>query len=302
MSGTVLCNAIEEARQRCGIKVLYVLDPAQLPPVGERASPSLHITDKPENRAILRKVMRYDNELLVLATAIRECIKNKNWHSPLRSSHSDGKGVWLMPESRFCGNLVRSIAENPAGVKAIAWRNKTVDRYNKMVREHLGFRDAYNVGDRILLAGPIEKGGTMIAHTDDEFRVDEVASSKVTVLENGAKVPCWILSVSNDEQSLILQVPVDDFVVSSILSRLAQAARRAKRADQRAAWETFWSVKNQFNKIRYGYALTAHRGQGSTYTMAFVDQMDILSNSTKREAFRCLYVACTRATDRIISF
>ena len=92
-AGSVLCDAIEDARQRCRIKILYVGDPAQLNPVKEKTSPAWRKARKPECRAMLKQVMRYDNELLVLATELRECIKQKNWHSPLRSNHTD-TGVW----------------------------------------------------------------------------------------------------------------------------------------------------------------------------------------------------------------
>jgi ATP-dependent exoDNAse (exonuclease V) alpha subunit len=51
--------------------------------------------------------------------------------------------------------------------------------------------------------------------------------------------------------------------------------------------------------VRYGYALTAHRAQGSTYETVFIDQEDILSNPTKAEGGRCFYVAATRASKRI---
>jgi exodeoxyribonuclease-5 len=73
------------------------------------------------------------------------------------------------------------------------------------------------------------------------------------------------------------------------VEELAQAAR----ADHRK-WGAFWAFKEAFHKVRHSYAITAHRAQGSTYEAVFVDWRDILTNRNRGEAFRCLYVACTR--------
>jgi exodeoxyribonuclease-5 len=73
------------------------------------------------------------------------------------------------------------------------------------------------------------------------------------------------------------------------IEELAQAARINGRK-----WKAFWDFKESFHSLRHAYAITAHRSQGSTYDTAFVDWQDILTNRSRGEAFRCLYVACTR--------
>ena len=71
--------------------------------------------------------------------------------------------------------------------------------------------------------------------------------------------------------------------------RLAQEAKADKRK-----WRHFWDLKDAFHSLRHAYAITAHRAQGSTYEHAYVDWRDILLNRNRQEAYRCLYVACTR--------
>lgn len=299
-AGSVLCDAIEDARQRCRIKILYVGDPAQLNPVKEKTSPAWRKARKPECRAMLKQVMRYDNELLVLATELRECIKQKNWHSPLRSNHTD-TGVWKWKtKEQFEKNLIKSVrAGNLDNSKVIAWRNKTVDYYNSIIREALGFRDPYCVGDRLLLAEPIEESGTLIAHTDDEYGVVNVHANKLNV--DGVGIATWQLELKGD-QELIVDVPQDVSELDRVLAQKARVARASTGQGRRIAWQEFWSVKSMFQKVRYGNALTAHRAQGSTYTNIWLDQMDILANRDKREAFRCLYVGATRPTTNLYSY
>jgi len=109
------------------------------------------------------------------------------------------------------------------------------------------------------------------------------------------------LHVSGD-QDLQLKIPKRTSDLQEILSAKAALARTADRRWRREKWRDFWNTKRKFNAVRYGYALTAHRAQGSSYNTVFVDQQDILANPVKREAFRCLYVAVSRPTYAIHTF
>lgn len=297
---TQLCEAIEAARVRNQIKILFVGDPAQLPPVGERTSPSWRMTEDPECRSMLRKVMRFDNQLLTLSVALRECIKNKDWVSPLESDHEEtGVWKWKSRESFDRALLKRISREAVPDTKVVAWRNKTVNRYNLMIRDALGFTGDYCVGDSLLLAEPVQTAGTIIAHIDEEFLVKEVDESLVKV--DNKQVEVWRLTVEGARR-LVLDIAKDQADVDVILGEKAAIAQRSQGQGRKTAWADFWDTKHLFNRVRYGYALTAHRAQGSTYKDVWIDQMDILSNPNKREAFRCLYVAATRPTTNLYSF
>jgi exodeoxyribonuclease-5 len=141
----------------------------------------------------------------------------------------------------------------------------------------------------------------MVASVDDDVTVKSVTQGTVKHLETGAVVPVWSLAVEGDA-NLTLKIPVDDSEVQAILSNLAEFAKREKGYSRKAAWAQFWRFKRMFHKVRYGAAITAHRSQGSTYENVFVDQMDILANSDKRTAFKCLYVAFTRPTTRVFTY
>jgi ATP-dependent exoDNAse (exonuclease V) alpha subunit len=47
----------------------------------------------------------------------------------------------------------------------------------------------------------------------------------------------------------------------------------------------------------YGYAITVHKSQGSTYTNVFVDEADIDTNKKHAERNKLKYVAFSRPTD-----
>lgn len=58
--------------------------------------------------------------------------------------------------------------------------------------------------------------------------------------------------------------------------------------------------------IDYGFAITSHKSQGSTYDIVFVDMNDIVFDKRGRiypdmdDMLRRLYVACSRAHNQLI--
>lgn len=54
-----------------------------------------------------------------------------------------------------------------------------------------------------------------------------------------------------------------------------------------------------FALVNYGYAITCHRAQGSTYYNTFVDVDDILKNIKDNESKKCLYTAVSRTSNEV---
>ena len=299
----ILADAIEEAVVVNSLKVILIGDPAQLPPVGQRSSRVWKLTHNLENRSLLKEVVRYENQILSLAVQIRKCMKEEDWVSPIRNNNSDNEGIFKYKSKEiFIRKMLSYISlKNVNECKVVAWRNKTVDYYNNLIRNNLEFQSKFCEGEQLLLSKPIKAvDGTISAHIDDEFSVKKVVKTTLTVLEEQINV--YALSATQVDTGLnfLLHVPINEIRVGELLNDLATKARGAQ--DKRKAWKTFWEVNDTFAKVRYGYALTVHRLQGSTLTDVWVDQEDILSNSNPLESFKCLHVACTRPTTRIFTF
>ena len=66
-------------------------------------------------------------------------------------------------------------------------------------------------------------------------------------------------------------------------------------------WAFYYSeLVDTFADVTYGYAMTVHKSQGSTYERVFIDMKDIIhKNPKERESFQCLYTAITRASGEI---
>lgn len=295
MVNTTLFQFIAAAARAQKIKFIFLGDDAQLPPVGESCSaiwgltmPSAHLTE----------VMRHDNSILELATKIRNSIDHPAPRLKLNSANDGEEGIWKFDEGMFEQRIATMASVgvfNACGeAKIIAWRNATVDRYNKRIREILygseGACKPWLVGDRVILVEPAKDlENEIIATTDDEGVITRVEEDWHPVY---GEFKVWRISVTvDDNRPISLRVLHEDSLRLHVerVEELALAAR----ADRRR-WGSFWEFKEAFHKLRHAYAITAHRSQGSTYTHTFVDWRDILINKNRPEAFRCLYVACTR--------
>ena len=300
MVNTELLKYIEKAAKTYGCKVLFVGDPAQLNPVGENRSPIWGKYDID----VLKKVERHDNQILKMATHIRETkIPDLN----MRNDNDEKEGVWYLDHSDFISKI-KEFAKNGSFAtqsRAIAWRNKTVDKLNSIIREeiygvektekHVWLKD-----ERIVFTSPYNTETTNVI-------TDEEAVVKMFAVQQHLKYPefkAYYLTLEfGDKYPYTETIPVlheDSFHAhKKKLAELAHLARKADYKTKGALWKEFWEIKEMFAQIKYGYALTAHRAQGSTFENAFVDVNDILSNSNSVEAKRCLYVAVTRPTTRL---
>lgn len=283
------------------LKWIYSADRAQLNPIGEdesliwkRKMPSVELTE----------VVRYDNQILNLATHIREQIVNyPEWDLEVRSSHKNKEGVWRKKQREFLHYLEKAAKQGQFNeidhTKAIAWRNATVNQLNTTIRFHTFGRHAYDepwiAGDRVMVADPVTGEHGIKANIDDEGTIVSVVVTHNTFYKD---LKCYNIVIKLDDGPELEVSIIHEESATDLAKKLNELAYEAKQ--DRTKWKFFWALKNNFHKIRHSYGLTGHRSQGSTFRYCFIMQHDIMSNREKLEALRCLYVASTRATTGLI--
>ena len=110
----------------------------------------------------------------------------------------------------------------------------------------------------------------------------------------------YVVSESNKQpfQEAIKQIKISITQIKDYLSSKKNISTRKLFIITRL-WEYFYySFIDIFADISYGYCITIHKSQGSTFKDVFVDCKNIL-NFNKSESLNCLYTAITRASSTL---
>lgn len=293
-----LFDLLRDAADKWSLKVIFMGDPAQLPPVKENESMAL----QGPNAVELTDVKRHENQILELVTDIRKVIWSPAPSINIRSNNDGHEGVWKLDKNSFKRQIFSAAAAGEFAdgrtSKIIAWRNVRVAEYNNIARHAIFGAEAqpgfYLPGDRIVAAGPCERGEDVLMTTDDEAIVESYIECKHPIEPKYHAIELKCRTEDNRVVRLLVIHPASAAQFAADSEMLAHEARANSKL-----WKRFWEHRDIFHDIKYAYALTAHRSQGSTYVNAFVDYQDTLYNRNRREAFQCLYVACSRARKRL---
>jgi hypothetical protein len=190
-------------------------------------------------------------------------------------------------------------------VKILAWRNKTVDTYNTMIRNYIHQQKdlaKYLPGERLIAMEPLmDDEKHVLIHNSEEM---EILDYEIKDWDEGGKMFKYYnahVSVFREDEGwsefmikLIHEDSEKDY--NNILKRQANYADSLQSGSflARSAWMDFYEFKRTFFWVRYSYAVTCHKSQGSTYNIAVVMEDDIEMNRNTYEKNRILYTACTR--------
>lgn len=292
--------------------VLYVGDPAQLPPVGEDMAPCFSTPDRSTLDAIVRQAA--GNPILKAATALRTQEPGQMDWGWCQAAESGPHGVFLAGDDAdgwmrdaFTSSEFR---ENNDAFRYVAYTNDRVREVNTKVRRWIYGETAtpFVPGERVICRKPVTVfGGGMAFSTNEEAIVASVEASvrEVTFAHLPAgsdrraldawttNLHVWNVRLQHDGLGEVLcQIPrrVDD--LKAIDRRLVSEAKANK-----GRWFEKFSFMEEVGDLRCVYALTAHSSQGSTFDNVFLDVADCskLERSNLEEMKKLLYVAVTRA-------
>lgn len=298
MVNSHLHKLLREKADQYDLKVVFLGDKAQLPPVGEAASPIWG--SGPD--VSLTEVVRHDNQILDLVTAVRGVVGHPAPCINLKSHNDGSEGVWKLSKQAFKQSIYDSALNggfaDGSKSKVIAWRNARVSEYNDLIRQAIfgaiAVPGMYLVGDRIVAAAPCVRADDTLMTTDEEGLVEGVIECKHPIEPKYQAIELKVRTELNKLVRLLVLHPASAQQFENDSQSLAHLARENGRL-----WKKFWEHKDLFHDIKYAYALTAHRAQGSTYENVWVDSQDILLNRNRLEAFQCFYTACSRPTTRL---
>lgn len=332
MLNTDLVKLITETAKTFLVKVLFIGDKNQLPPIEPKDGKS-QVSQKISSvftrddikQSCLTKIERQkdSNPLLDLYIDILSNMESSIdlYKKETRLSESENEGCVFIDNIQEFGDSVEFCFKNLdlRKNKIICYKNDTVRKWNNYVRKAI-------TGD---IFSPIENGeiiksyrtvynkdsNTFIFKNSSEYEIHNVTSSE----KNGYKgFYCNIRNVYTDETSKIFILDNND--IPTIIrftnkeNELSKIANEAGKSDRSYKWMNYFNFRNSYQLVRdiihpenskkilvkkdfdFAYALTIHKAQGSTFERVFIDETDIntVTDNFLRNSLK--YVAFTRPT------
>jgi len=306
-----------------GIKILFIGHRSQLPPVSakrkvfdkcvspvfEQGYPTTTLTIPQRNTG---KLWEFNN---LLDDAIYE---DRNIQPP----------TWFDIQKKDLGEYVHGKGKDEifsGTTKIVLWTNNGVDSYNDRIRKVIFGEQAkerkYLPGDKIILTKPYTFIHSLERHTDSSLKklinnkdsLDyfysnakaEVLSceEKIVKLNNVLAIPVYKININCEGTLACFYEPIyyaDHDRISQFYEHIAWGFKDQARKGR--AFRERNLIRSCFAHVKFFYAATAHRLQGSTIDKVIVINSDIEKNPNAIERRKCRYVACSRAKDELMFY
>lgn len=201
---------------------------------------------------------------------------------------------------------------NPSLIKVVAYHNKTVKQWNQIIRRNV-YGDEYS-------PNPLPGDILMMTDTYNDPASDDAKpllfnSEDISVISTGPIRTVYRVQLMDatikDPRGKIITVPLiipteenmDEFNNNKrLLWNEAQKYKNTDRGKYKRILDMYWSYGTEWAHVEYGYAITSHKSQGSTYDVSIVDSADINSNGFMSDISkaRSIYTAITRARNSAV--
>lgn len=321
-------------------KIIYIGDEYQLPPINEIYSPTLRGIKTAKLNQIVRQgnnnpvsellpMLRYDIEHNS-TTFLNYISKNK---TKFNSDYT--KGYYVCNQQEFEQNILvyfndEKLTKNVDYVKIIAYTNPVVSGWNKYIRQTI-IKDCdksiITQHDLILSYSTlINQFNEAIIKNSEEYIIKDIVNYSHPIYGlKGFLVRFVAIYGGHVTTPLFIIDHTDRFTIQkyiNISNDLINAAKSANSKIRAQKWRDYFEFKETcllltpifksdgktilYNKsLDYGFSLTTHKAQGSTFDNVFVDVnnivFDILGHlrSDLKQINRTLYTACSRCKNKL---
>jgi len=312
-------DLLDFVRPDFGGKVIFVGDPAQLPPVGENVSNALRASYFEERglKAVeveLTEVLRQKGDSVILRNAmmIRDLLKKEKRNSLLFEERENDVET-VSPDQFLSKYLDYRKQSGKHDSVVICYSNRAASKYNSDIRCSLYGSDMpLQVNDILLI-------------TQNNYRLGRMNGEFVPVLEIGARTqqsaPVYA-QVGSERKRITITINFVQVVVPDgngnpmqcmLIEDLLTSDKASISIDENRALYINFCMRNPqlkqgtqafadalmsdlyYNAIRakYGYAVTGHKCQGGEWGKVFVDYTD--RTGLNDDSLRWAYTATTRA-------
>ena len=300
-----LFEYIEAELERDNIGVIVCIsDRYQLPPVQATEFPLY--TREGITKYELKNVVRQasGSNILKFATYIRDAIISENYPTNLEikefAQECLGEDFTIVNSDKELLEDYYNSKYNPESNLLVAYKNATVSRYNKKIRNTLIDDECCFVeGEKLVFNEAHFDNQDNCIHRNNET-IEIQSFKKLEDKELGVNY----YKIIDTEDRLFRAIDFDDLMDFEYeLNQLASKAKKAKGLERSSYWKRFFELKKCFQSVSYIYAFSSHKTQGSTCNEAYVLLDEILgmrSITGDDTMLRSLYVSVTRPRHRLI--
>lgn len=298
MMDRALLKELRMSTLKC--KIVFIGDDRQLDPVEDVNSPislldvrtvELTIPVRNSGSPDLQELCRILRQNVTDVETARDLGINHQWPT---LPHVPGVIDWMtQPELEA---LLQNTLIVPNGRNLItAYTNQRINDYNSYLRSHRGQGHLFETGEVLISNDMYERG---------KFRIRNEATVHIVHADPHVS---WINIGELSVPTQYVRVRAgDDFDIPVVLDRefmrdaVKWAAKQAKAGSM--DWQLYFQLKQDFADFRPRDAATVHKAQGSTKELVVVDLDNIGTCTVPSMAARLLYVAVSRAKQRVIFF
>lgn len=341
MLNGALVNAIRKKCLENEVKILFIGDSSQLAPVNEKESTAFKLCSE---LYTLKQVVRQeeDNPIKELLNILRDDIRNKTvnflkyiqQNANFANINDEGKGFVVCTPAEFVENIDRCFSneeytKNINLYRIICYTNMKVTSWNNYVRNNIiknADKSVLTRNDLIMSYNTIvDEFLSPIIYNSEEYIINDIVdfvddkyNFKGYLVKfqsiNGGSITKPLFILDHKDKGTILQY-------CKIVSNLISDAKSANAIARKKKWGEYYDFCRKYliltnvvkddkilfkRDLDYGFAITSHKSQGSTYENVFVDLNDIMIDKNGRfytdldDMLRRIYVAFSRASKQLI--
>ena len=284
-------------------KFLFIGDKYQINPVNEGVS---IIYECEATTAELTQIVRTESEAIKeLCEQLRDTVKGGSF-KPIKTVPNV---IEKLSVEQMRQKLFDVFSDRSASARVLAYTNKAVLGYNKLIRKDIRkLPDEFVAKDTVVVSNScklpcgnrvsveqqlyvVGEGSSKTLYLEDEENQRNIAFPYKTLL---CISPRDIEAYELGHKVTVMTAPVtyDQELFSNLLKHFSSTKQ----------WKSFYQLKDTFPNLRPVEATTYHKGQGSTYDIIFLDLESLASCRRDDEIARMLYVGVSRPKKHIYLF
>lgn len=298
MANKDLNKHIRNEATKANTKILFIGDKLQLPPVNEHISEVFNNSNYVELTEIMRQ--SHTNPLNELLYRLRNDIEDYKLNTfseyigkNPKAHNEEGEGYEMVRDQATFNSRIKDVFGSDEYktktdmIKFCAYENDVINKYNHYIRDIVfngKQEELLRVDDIMTGYRTIKQGDNAVVTNSEDYRIISCAKNL-----NFYDIPCYEIKMESLDTGI--RTPIIFVTRRDGYTQFHELHNRYhKAALNHKAWKAYYDFKDQTmtmeklktesnkdipKEIDYGYGITIHKTQGSTYETVLVDGANV---------------------------